>query len=128
MAADDLEDFLAAHEPVLGQVDDAHAALAELAKDLVIGVVGQTRMQRAGCNRRRGGRAGSQHRQAGERGDDRRRGVGSALGVPEPAQEAVRGHLGHAVPAIRALLQVLVDRFGGGVVELAQAIGAQGLF
>ena len=127
VAADDLEDLLAAHELVLRQVDDAHAALAKLAEDLVIRVVGQSRGQRAGRRRCRGRRAASQHRQAGERGDDRRGGIGSALGVPEPAEEAVRGDLSDAVPAGRALLQMLVDRLGRTVVELAQAIRTQGL-
>ena len=127
VAADDLEHLLAAHERVLGQVDDAHAAAAQLAEDLVIGVVGQSRGQRAGRRRCRGRRAAGQHRQAGERGDDRGGGIGPALGVAEPAEEAVGGDRGDAVPAVRALLQVLVDRFGRGVVELAQAVGTQGL-
>ncbi len=42
---DDLEDFEAVHELVLGQVDDAHAAAAQLAEDLVLRVVGQFRRQ-----------------------------------------------------------------------------------
>jgi len=62
-----------------------------------------------------------------ERGDDRRGGVGSAPGVAEPAEEAVRGQLGDAVPADRALLQMLVDCVRRIVVELAQAIRTQGL-
>ncbi len=41
VAADDLEDLVAAHHGVVGEVDDAHAAPAEFALDLVVGVVGQ---------------------------------------------------------------------------------------
>ena len=116
-----------AHERVLGQVDDAHAAPAQLAEDLVVGVVGQARGQRAGRGRRRRARAAVEHRQAGGRGDERGGRIGPALGVAEPAEEAVGGQLGDPAAAGRARLQVLVDRFGRGVVELAQAVGVQGL-
>ncbi len=47
VAADDLEDFVPCHEAVAGEVDDAHAALAELAEDFVVGVVDQPLGQRA---------------------------------------------------------------------------------
>ncbi|MGD0044612.1 MAG: hypothetical protein ABSE84_30110 [Isosphaeraceae bacterium] len=50
--ADDLEDLLPAHHPVLGQVDDAHAATSQLAEHLVVRVLGQARGQRAGRWRR----------------------------------------------------------------------------
>ena len=50
-----------------------------------------------------------------------------ALGVAEPAQEIVGRELGDPAPAGRAVFQVLADRLGRGVVELAQAIGLQGL-
>ena len=53
--------------------------------------------------------------------------IGPALGVAEPAEEAVGGQLGDAPPAVGAGLQVVVDRLGRGVVELAQAVGEQGL-
>ena len=49
--ADDLEDFVAGHQAVVGEVDDAHAADAQLADDLVVGVVGQ--LGRWGAGRRR---------------------------------------------------------------------------
>ena len=39
--ADDLEHLMAGHQAVVREVDDAHAADAQLADDLVIGVVGQ---------------------------------------------------------------------------------------
>ena len=38
---DDLEDLVAAHEAIVGEVDHAHAAAAQLADDLVVGMVGQ---------------------------------------------------------------------------------------
>ena len=60
--ADDLEHLLPAHELVLGQVDDAHAAAAQLAEDLVVGMVGQARRQGAG--RRRRGRTSASRRPA----------------------------------------------------------------
>ena len=47
VAAHDLEDLVAAHEAVVGEVDHAHAAAAELADDLVVGVVGELRA--GGC-------------------------------------------------------------------------------
>ena len=50
--ADDLEDFVAGHQAVVGEVDDAHAADAQLADDLVVGVVGQ--LGRWGAGRRTG--------------------------------------------------------------------------
>jgi hypothetical protein len=53
------------------------------------------------------------------RGDDRGRRIGPGLGVAEPAEEAVGRELGDAPPAGRARLQVLVDRFGCGIIELA---------
>ena len=57
VAADDLEHLLAAHQRVLGQVDHAHAAAAQLADDLVVGMVGQARRERVGRGRCRGVRA-----------------------------------------------------------------------
>ena len=48
-------------------------------------------------------------------------------GVADPLEEAVGRHLGDPFPTIRALLQMLVDRLGRTVVELAQAVRAQGL-
>ncbi len=47
VGTDDLEDLLPAHEAVAGEVDDAHAAVAELAEDFIVGVVGQPRGERA---------------------------------------------------------------------------------
>ena len=41
--AHDLEDLVASHQAVVGQVDHAHAASAQLAEDLVVGVVGKLR-------------------------------------------------------------------------------------
>ena len=49
------------------------------------------------------------------------------LSLADPPEEAVGRHLGDSFAAIRALLQVLVDRLGQPVVELAQAIRTQGL-
>ena len=46
--ADDLEHLVTAHQPVVGEVDDPHASPTELADDLVVGMVGQVRGQRAG--------------------------------------------------------------------------------
>ena len=53
--------------------------------------------------------------------------AGRLLSVPDPAEEAVGRHLGDPLAAIGALLQVLVDRLGRRVVELAQAERAEGL-
>ena len=64
---DDLENFLAAHEPVLGQVDDAHAAASQLAEDFVIRVVGQARRQCAGRRLRRRARVSALLRQPSQR-------------------------------------------------------------
>src|SRR5271157_2139782 len=50
--ADDLEDLLPPHHPVLGQVDDAHAATSQFPKDLVVGMLGQPRRQCTGRWRR----------------------------------------------------------------------------
>ncbi len=67
LAADDLEHLDAAHHRVVGEVDDAHAAPAELAEDLVVGVVGQARWERAGRGWRwRTRMPAGQHRQAGD--------------------------------------------------------------
>ena len=52
---------------------------------------------------------------------------GRRLGVAEAAEEAVGRQLGDPAAAGRARRQVLVDRFGRGVVELAQAVGVQRL-
>ena len=51
LPADDLEHLVAAHERVVGQVDDAHAAAAQLADDLVVGMIGQPRRQVIGRGR-----------------------------------------------------------------------------
>ena len=51
LPAHHLEHLVAAHQRVVGQVDHAHAAAAELALDLVVGVVGQARRERAGRGR-----------------------------------------------------------------------------
>ena len=125
--ADDLEDLLPPHHPVLGQVDDAHAAASQFAEDLVVRVLGQARRQRAGRWRRGRARLFAQLRQPRQRRADRRNRLGPGLSIPEPAHEAVRGDLGNAAAARVALLQVLDDRLGQQVVELAQAIGLQGL-
>ena len=97
VAADDLEHLLAPHERVLGQVDDAHAAAAQLAEDLVVRVVGQSRRQGA---RPGAAPAGRRRRPASTCRRARRRRArcesGLALGVAELAQEAVGGHLGDA--------------------------------
>ena len=39
--AHDLEDLIASHQSVVGQVDHAHATVPKLADDLVVGMVGQ---------------------------------------------------------------------------------------
>ena len=49
------------------------------------------------------------------------------LSSPNLAQEAVGRHLGDPLPTIRALLEMLVNGIRRAVVELAQAVGAQGL-
>ena len=65
--ADDLEHLLPAHHPVLGQVDDAHAAAAQLAEDLVVRMLGQARRQGAGRRRRRRPRISAQLRHPRQR-------------------------------------------------------------
>jgi hypothetical protein len=49
----DLEDFVAAQEAIMGQIDHAHAAASELAAYLVVGVVGQAGWHRLGGRWRR---------------------------------------------------------------------------
>ena len=39
--ADDLEHLVAAHQPVVGEVDNAHASAAELADNLVVRMVSE---------------------------------------------------------------------------------------
>ena len=72
LRADDLEDLVAAHDPVVGEVDDPHAAPAQLADDLVVGDLGE----RLGLGGRdaSGGRNGRRL----EGGIDRRRGAREA--------------------------------------------------
>ncbi len=126
MPAHHLEHFVAAHQLVVGQVDHAHAAPAELALDFVIGVVGQARRERVGGDRGRACRSFIALRPV-ELRLARHRTCLSASGVADPAEKAVGRHLGDPLPALGALLQMLVDGLGRTIVELAQAEGAQGL-
>ena len=126
LPAHHLEHLVPAHQLVVGEVDNAHAAPAELSLDLVIGVVGQFRWQRVGRGRCLGVRTLVALCPAGLRPAESRLARG-LLSVADPLEEAVGRHPGNTFPAVRALLQVLVDRLGRGVVELAQAVGAQGL-
>ncbi|HLJ96495.1 MAG TPA: hypothetical protein VKU02_25200 [Gemmataceae bacterium] len=41
--------------------------------------------------------------------------------LAEPIYEVVPGRRRHSLTAVRAVLQVADDRFGGGIVQLAQA-------
>ncbi len=128
VTTDDLEHFHPPHEPVPGQVDHSHAAPAQLAGDLVIGMIGEPRGQRAGrgrCRRTVGSRG--QHRQAGGRGHERAGRIGPALGLAEPFKGAIRRQIGDTSPTVGAGLEVIVDRLGRGVVEPAQTVGAQRL-
>ncbi len=127
LPADDLEDFQPAHQLVLSEVHDAHAALTEFAEDFVVGMVDEACGQAADGWGRRHPRRGSQYGEAIGGGDGEVERLGAGLGVAEAAQEAVGGERGDALPAIRAALQVDVDRFGRGIVELAQAVGVQDL-
>ena len=129
-AADDLEHLLAAHEPVLGQVDDAHAAAAQLAEDLVVGMVGQARGQACWPAAARPGTCESPpsfDNPASEEptgGDD----SGRPVRLAEPAEEAVGRHLGDPAPArSRTPPGACSTASAQHVVELAQAIGLQGL-
>ena len=94
-----LEHLVAAHQRVVGQVDHAHAAPAELPLDLVIGVVGQARRERVGRRRCRGIRALVAPRPAGLRLAGRRLSRG-LLSVADPLEEAVGRHLGDPLPAV----------------------------
>ena len=96
VAADDLEHLLPPHERVLRQIDHAHAALPQLAEDLVIGVIGEARRQAARRRRRRARIPAGQHRQSGGRRDEGSTRLGPAPGfcVAQPAEEAIRGELG----------------------------------
>ncbi len=125
--ADDLEDLQTAHHLVLGEVDDAHAALAELADDFVVGMIDQARRQAAGRWRRRRARRGIQHRESFRAGDGGVERLGRGLRFSEAAEKAIGGERGDALPAFQAALEVLVDRLGRGVVDLAQAVGVQDL-
>ncbi len=126
VAADDLEDLHPAHQGVLGEEDDAHAALAEFPEDLVVGEVGEPGGRvLAGGGAAAAGPASSIESPSVEETAGRE--IAPRLGVAESAEEAVGGDLGDAAAAIRAALQVRVHRFGRGVVELAQAVGLQGL-
>ncbi len=48
MAADDLENLRPPHELVRGQVHHSHPAASELAENLIVGALSQSRRQRAG--------------------------------------------------------------------------------
>ncbi len=123
----DLEYLVAAHQRVVSQVDHAHPAPAELLPDLVFGVVGQARRERAGRRRSRGVHALVARRLSGLGLAHHGMACGP-LDVADAPEEAIGRHLGDPLPAIRAPLQVLVDGLGQAVVELAQAVRAQGLF
>ena len=98
-AADDLEHLQPAHQRVLGEVDDAHAAAAQLAEDLVVGVVGQ----------------------------GRRQAVGPRPGVMRSPGGAPGRELGDAPAAVGATFQVRDDRPRRFLVEPAQSVVVQGL-
>ena len=51
VAANDLQDFMSAHEPVFGEIDRPHTPLTKLADNLVVGVVRQSRRQGVGGRR-----------------------------------------------------------------------------
>ena len=57
----------------------------------------------------------------------RRRLARRLLSVADPLEEAVGRHLGDPFPAVAAFHQMLVDRLGRTIIELAQAIRTQGL-
>ena len=117
--ADDLEHLQPPHQLVLGEVDDAHPAPAQLADDLVVGVVGQ--LGREG--RRAAARRGRRRRFA----DGRRR---SAVG-PWASRSRPRKLSPDSPPTRRrhsgTTSRCSVDRRRPKVVELAQAVGVQGL-
>ena len=106
-----LEHLVAAHEAVVGEVDDAHAAPAQFAADLVIGVLGQVRRERVG----RG--PGWRTLSLAALRDTVARSAGGPLarrplGLPQPFQEAVRRQLRHPAAAVGALFEVLMHRPG----------------
>ncbi len=127
VAADDLEHLFAAHQRVLGEVDHAHPATAQLAEDPVVGVVRQSRRQGAGRGRGREARATVHHRHADERGARVTGGLGPTLDVADLAQERVGGHRGDPASAVGAGLEMFIDRFGRCVVQLSQPVGVQRL-
>ena len=119
VAADDLEHLLAAHQRVLGQVDDAHPAAAQLAEDPVVGVVGQAGRERVGRRRLCGtcldqacrpDPTGACRRHSG------RRGYVPGTSLPTTRQFA---------SAVEAALQMLLDGVGQATVELAQTERAE---
>src|SRR5262249_7900437 len=85
------------------------------------------RRQRTGRGRRRRARAAVEQGETGRRGDEGSVRIGPAPWVAEPVENAVRGELADPAAAGRTRLQVLVDRFGRGIVELAQAVRREGL-
>ncbi len=148
---DHLQSHRAVEAELPGLVDDPHAPFAQDALQLVVAEVadaGPGRETRAGRTVQRGGVRCVGEPGGGVRGrriegwliSASHLGLGPArscpsqgrcfrpgLSVPEPVEETVRRHLGHEAAAIGAVFQVLVDRLGRVVVELAQAIGLQSL-
>ena len=116
MAADDLQDLVPAHEPVLGQVDRPHAPLAKLADDLVVGMLGQPRRQRVVWRRCLRARAVVEHRQTGERRHSRAR----RIRLSPCASRSRPRKLSDDISATRrwqacTAFQVFVHRFSRGI-------------
>ena len=128
----DLEHFEPVHQRVAREVDDPHAAAAQLAEHLVLGVVRELRGERAGQIRvGRRNRSGIARTVGFLRPPGRRRAGGGSVrpgpGIAEPAHEAVARQLGHPLPAGVAGLQMTVDGRCRGIAKLAQAVGVQDL-
>jgi hypothetical protein len=121
---DDLEDFEAVHQLVLGQVDDAHAAAAEFAEDLVLRVVGQLRRQvkEGGRTRWRFGPAVDPGERLGGSGSG-----ASTVGLAETVEEIVAGQRGHDLATVGAEVQMGHQRPARILVQFAQAERFQNL-
>ena len=108
---DDLDGDAASHDGLLGLVDDAHAAAAQLTHEAIFAVVGQVRRQTL---RRRGGHLRGLARPRWERRNAR-------LGGAELADEGIGGRFLDGLAAGGARLQVAGDRGCGGVGQLPSA-------
>ena len=120
---DDFEDFEPVHELVLGQVDDAHAAAAQFAEDLILRIGGQFGRQ-IGDGGLAGGRGFLGRLEVGDRFGQRvwREGRGAAaVRLAQPVEEIIAGLRRDYFAAIGALIEMVHHHAGRSIVQFAQA-------